>query len=44
MYVVPGLVGSGAAALLYDVLAEPRKVERPIKAAVTEPDSVAIAK
>ena len=44
VYVVPGLVGAGAAALLYDVLAEPRRVERPIKAAVTEPDPVAIAK
>jgi glycerol uptake facilitator protein len=44
VYVVPGLVGAGAAALVYDVLAEPRRVERPIKAAVTEPDSVAVAK
>jgi glycerol uptake facilitator protein len=42
VYVVPGLVGSGAAALLYDVLAHPRKVERPIKAAVTEPDRIAV--
>jgi glycerol uptake facilitator protein len=44
VYVVPGLVGAGAAAVLYDVLAEPRKIERPIKAAVTEPDRVAVAK
>src|SRR3954447_8281875 len=44
VYVVPGLVGAGAAGLLYDVLAEPRKVERPIKAAVTEPDRVAVPK
>jgi glycerol uptake facilitator protein len=44
VYVLPGLVGSAAAALLYDVLANPRRVERPIKAAVTEPDHVAVAK
>jgi glycerol uptake facilitator protein len=44
VYVVPGLVGSGAAALVYDVLAEPRRLERPIKAAVSEPDRVAVAK
>jgi glycerol uptake facilitator protein len=44
VYVVPGLVGAGAAAVLYDALAHPRRVERPIQAAVTEPDRVAVAK
>ena len=38
VYVLPGLVGAGAAAFLYDVLANPRPVERPIKTAVTERD------
>ena len=44
VYVLPGLVGAGAAAAVYDALAEPRRVERPIRAAVTEPDRVAVAK
>jgi glycerol uptake facilitator protein len=38
VYVVPGLIGAGLAAFIYDLLAEPRKVVRPIKEAVTEPD------
>jgi glycerol uptake facilitator protein len=38
VYVVPGLIGAGLAAFVYDLLAEPRKVVRPIKEAVTEPD------
>jgi len=42
VYVLPGLVGAGAAAFLYDALANPRTVERPIKEAVTEPDRVAV--
>jgi glycerol uptake facilitator protein len=42
VYVLPGLVGAGLAAFLYDVLAHPRTVERPIKQAVTEPDHVAV--
>src|ERR671934_595882 len=40
-YVLPGLVGAGAAAFAYDFLAEPRRVVRPIKDAVTHPDNVA---
>jgi glycerol uptake facilitator protein len=36
VYVLPGLAGAGLAAFVYDFLAEPRKVERPIKTAVTE--------
>jgi len=44
VYVLPGLVGSAAAAFLYDVLAQPRRIARPIKTAVTESDSVAVAK
>jgi glycerol uptake facilitator protein len=44
VYILPGLAGSGAAAVLYDVLAHPRRVQRPIKTAVTEPDRVAVAK
>ena len=35
VYLVPGLVGAAAALLLYDFLANPRVVERPIQAAVT---------
>ena len=40
VYVLPGLVGAGLAAVLYDVLATPRKVARPIHEAVTTPDPV----
>jgi glycerol uptake facilitator protein len=43
VYVLPGLLGSGLAAFLYDFLAEPRKVKRPIKAAVTTEDRVAVS-
>jgi glycerol uptake facilitator protein len=42
VYVLPGLVGAGLAAFLYEVLANPRHVERPIKQAVTESDNVAV--
>ncbi len=41
VYVVPGLVGAGLAAFVYDLLAEPRKVQRPIKEAVTRSDDSA---
>jgi glycerol uptake facilitator protein len=40
VYVLPGLVGSGLAAVVYDALATPRKVVMPIKEAVTHPDPV----
>jgi glycerol uptake facilitator protein len=45
VYVLPGLIGAGAAGFLYDYLAEPRKREQPIEAAVTHPDpgDVAVA-
>jgi glycerol uptake facilitator protein len=39
VYVLPGLVGAGLAAAVYDVLAKPRLVERPIHDAVTTPDT-----
>jgi glycerol uptake facilitator protein len=39
VYVLPGLVGSGLAALVYDLLANPRRVSRPIKTAVTTPEA-----
>ncbi len=38
VYLVPGFVGAGVAAYVYDFLANPRIVERPIRAAVTTPD------
>jgi glycerol uptake facilitator protein len=38
VYILPGLVGAGLAAFAYDYLAEPRRVARPIKEAVTTPD------
>jgi glycerol uptake facilitator protein len=41
VYILPGLVGSALAAVLYDALATPRKVARPITEAVTHPDPVA---
>ena len=41
VYVLPGLVGAGLAAFVYDFLAEPRKVEAPISTAVTHPDPLA---
>jgi glycerol uptake facilitator protein len=42
VYIVPGLVGGGLAAGLYDFLATPRKHERPIHDAVTAPESTAV--
>ena len=39
VYVLPGLVGAGLAAVVYDLIAEPRRVARPIKSAVTTSDS-----
>jgi glycerol uptake facilitator protein len=41
VYVLPGLVGAAIAAFVYDFLAEPRTVVRPIKEAVSHPDAVA---
>jgi glycerol uptake facilitator protein len=41
VYILPGLAGAGLAAFIYDFLAEPRRVVRPIKEAVTHPDGVA---
>jgi glycerol uptake facilitator protein len=38
VYVVSDLGGAAVAAFLYDVLATPRKVTRPIQSAVTQPD------
>src|SRR5215218_5532029 len=38
VYILPGLVGSGLAVVVYDALATPRRIEAPIKAAVTTPD------
>jgi glycerol uptake facilitator protein len=38
VYILPGLVGSGLAAVLYDYLATPRIVSQPIEEAVTHPD------
>jgi len=38
VYVLPGLGGAACAAWLYDFLAHPRIVERPIQEAVTHPD------
>src|SRR5437879_13802946 len=39
VYLVPGLVGAAAAACLYDFLANPRLVARPIVAAVSPADT-----
>jgi glycerol uptake facilitator protein len=39
VYVLPGLVGAGLAAMVYDVIATPRRVTRPIREAVTTPDT-----
>jgi glycerol uptake facilitator protein len=38
VYVVPGLVGAGVAAVAYDFLAKPRLVVEPVIEAVTHPD------
>lgn len=43
VYLVPGLVGAAGAAFLYDFLANPRLVERPIIEAVTREDTAAHA-
>jgi glycerol uptake facilitator protein len=43
VYVLPGLVGAAIAAFMYDFLAEPRKIKRPIKTAVTTPDPGGVA-
>jgi len=40
VYVLPGLVGAGLAAVVYDLLAKPRRIARPIRDAVTSPDTV----
>jgi glycerol uptake facilitator protein len=40
VYVLPGLFGAGLAAVVYDAIATPRKVTRPIREAVTHPDTV----
>jgi glycerol uptake facilitator protein len=37
-YIPANLIGAAAAAFAYDAIATPRKVLRPIKEAVTEPD------
>jgi glycerol uptake facilitator protein len=44
VYVLPGLAGSGLAALAYDFITADRVVEMPIQEAVTHPDRVAAAK
>src|SRR5439155_10462151 len=41
VYVVPGLVGSALAAVLYDAISTPRRVVQPIEEAVTHPDPLA---
>jgi glycerol uptake facilitator protein len=38
VYILPGLVGAGLAAFVYDFVAHPRRVAAPIKDAVTHPD------
>jgi glycerol uptake facilitator protein len=40
VYVLPGLAGAGLAAVVYDLLATPRKIVMPIREAVTTPDPV----
>ncbi len=41
VYILPGLAGAAIAAFVYDFIAEPRLVVRPITEAVTHPDPVA---
>ena len=41
VYVLPGLVGAALAAVVYDAIATPRKVQAPIRDAVTHPDPAA---
>src|SRR3954466_8937029 len=43
VYILPGLVGAGVAAVVYDFLATPHVVERPIAEAVTHPDAADLA-
>jgi glycerol uptake facilitator protein len=43
VYLIPGLVGAAGAALLYDFLANPRLVERPIREAVTRDEAARAA-
>jgi glycerol uptake facilitator protein len=43
VYILPGLLGAGVAAVFYDFLATPRKVARPIRESVTTPDGIATA-
>jgi glycerol uptake facilitator protein len=38
VYILPGLVGAGVAAVAYDFLAKPRLVSEPVIEAVTHPD------
>jgi glycerol uptake facilitator protein len=38
VYILPGLVGAGVAAVTYDYLATPRRRAKPIASAVTHPD------
>jgi glycerol uptake facilitator protein len=38
VYILPGLVGAGLAAIVYDFIAHPRIVKQPIEEAVTHPD------
>jgi glycerol uptake facilitator protein len=38
VYILPGIVGSALAAFVYDFVAHPRVVARPIGEAVTHPD------
>jgi glycerol uptake facilitator protein len=42
VYILPGLVGSGLAAVIYDFIAHPRIVAQPIEEAVTHPDDGAV--
>jgi glycerol uptake facilitator protein len=41
VYIVPGLVGAGVAAVAYDFVAKPRLVVEPVIEAVTHPDAAA---
>ena len=40
VYIVPGLVGSGVAAVAYDFIAKPRLIVEPVIEAVSHPDPV----
>jgi glycerol uptake facilitator protein len=40
VYVLPGLVGAGLAAVAYDLIAKPRRIARPIHDAVTTVDPI----